>query len=296
MNKICGNCGKKGHMYKDCNGPITSIGIIAFRRKQTDRIKPDYYKSLLGKDPPDSRNNQVKILLIQRKDTIGYIDFIRGKYDNEVQLIKDLNEMTPCEVERLKTYCFDKLWDDLWADHTCKYYRNDKRNAKYKYEKLNIPYLISQSKQKWVYQEYGLPKGRRNMKEKNRDCAEREFQEETGYESDNYIIIKQLGKIEENFTGTNGVCYKHIYYIAKIKDEAQYPLYDDKNIHQKSELKSIDLFTRTETQDLLRNYDIEKKKIIDIAFTLYEKYEKNSNKKDKFFYHIKTNLLKGIKN
>ena len=30
---FCNNCGKSGHLYHQCNNPITSIGLIIFRRK-----------------------------------------------------------------------------------------------------------------------------------------------------------------------------------------------------------------------------------------------------------------------
>ena len=59
MNKnVCNNCGKQGHSFHQCNLPITSYGIIAFN------LNP--------------QGN--KFLMIRRKDSFGYIDFIRGKY------------------------------------------------------------------------------------------------------------------------------------------------------------------------------------------------------------------------
>ena len=55
----CNNCGIKGHLYKDCRKPVISCGNIIFR---------------LDKDEPE-------ILMIQRKDSLCYIEFLRGKYD-----------------------------------------------------------------------------------------------------------------------------------------------------------------------------------------------------------------------
>jgi len=55
----CNNCGKLGHYYHHCKMPITSIGIIVFR------VNPEGKK---------------EFLMIRRKDTLGYIDFMRGKY------------------------------------------------------------------------------------------------------------------------------------------------------------------------------------------------------------------------
>ena len=55
----CNNCGNIGHLYRDCRHPILSYGIILY----DDSIKED-----------------VKIIMIERKDSISYIEFLRGKY------------------------------------------------------------------------------------------------------------------------------------------------------------------------------------------------------------------------
>ena len=57
IDNYCNNCGKYGHLYHQCKTPITSFGIIVFRIKEDT---PQY-------------------LMIRRKDTLGYIDFMRGK-------------------------------------------------------------------------------------------------------------------------------------------------------------------------------------------------------------------------
>ena len=58
-DNYCNNCGKPGHIYNQCKIPITSFGIIAFRY---------------------NTQNQLEYLMIRRKDTLGYNDFMRGKY------------------------------------------------------------------------------------------------------------------------------------------------------------------------------------------------------------------------
>jgi hypothetical protein len=66
-DNYCNNCGKHGHLYHQCKMPITSIGIIAFRyNKNRQNI--------------DNTNGVLEYLMIRRKDTLGYIDFMRGKY------------------------------------------------------------------------------------------------------------------------------------------------------------------------------------------------------------------------
>jgi len=56
----CNNCLEYGHSFHQCKKPITSLGIIVF--------KYDKY-------------NIPNYLLICRKDSLGYVDFMRGKYN-----------------------------------------------------------------------------------------------------------------------------------------------------------------------------------------------------------------------
>ena len=59
INNICNNCGNHGHMFQDCQLPITSIGIVLIRF---------------------NKNNELEYLMIRRKDSFGYVDFVRGKF------------------------------------------------------------------------------------------------------------------------------------------------------------------------------------------------------------------------
>ena len=72
MEKYCNNCGNEGHYYRECRYPIMSYGIILY---------------------DDSEKENIKIVLIERKNTLSYIEFLRGKYDinnNEyIQLLFD---------------------------------------------------------------------------------------------------------------------------------------------------------------------------------------------------------------
>ena len=65
---FCNNCGETGHAFHQCKKPITSIGIIVYKEVGEDK--------------------QRQYLMICRKDTLGFVDFMRGKYhlhDNEHQ-------------------------------------------------------------------------------------------------------------------------------------------------------------------------------------------------------------------
>jgi hypothetical protein len=73
-NNVCNNCGKQGHLFHQCKLPITSYGVIVFR----------------------STSKGLQFLMIRRKDSFGYIDFIRGKYiQHNVEHLKSIfNEMS----------------------------------------------------------------------------------------------------------------------------------------------------------------------------------------------------------
>ena len=90
----CINCGKTGHFNYQCKLPIISVGIIPYTIK----------------------NDTLHYLLIRRKDSLGYVDFMRGKYslDNTDGIVGMLNEMTKTERENLLTKSFDDLWIELW--------------------------------------------------------------------------------------------------------------------------------------------------------------------------------------
>jgi len=281
-NVYCVNCGEKGHVVKDCIGPITSFGIIAFKivNSQCDESfdKNDKLKKILeiANGPSQQNKNtkfpKVKFLMIQRKDTMGFTDFVRGKYpEDEKELAKILpiflNEMTQQEKNNLLNKTFDEIWRSLWINHDSKCFKNEYENAYKKFKKLNIPELIKRSKTTFQFQEFGFPKGRRNMKETNIACAEREFFEETGYDKSCYDFIKNHPTIHEEFTGTNGVQYRHIYYLVKMKDDVPPPRIDHKNKIQTGEVQNIGWMTHDECMSLLRPYDIAKKKMIEKVYS-----------------------------
>lgn len=273
-NIYCVNCGEKGHVVKDCFGPITSFGIIAFklvRDKQEEmydkniRLQEILNNVLIDKN--ERNYPKTKFLMIQRKDTMGFTDFVRGKYPDDKAGIERvlpvfLNEMTQQEKHNLLTKDFNEIWKTLWVNHDSKCFKNEYDYAYKKFQKLNIPELIKRSDSSFSFQEFGFPKGRRNMKETNIACAEREFFEETGYDKSCYDFIKNYSTIHEEFTGTNNVRYRHIYYLVKMKDGVPPPRIDYKNKIQTGEVQNIGWLEYDECMAVIRPYDIAKKNVI----------------------------------
>jgi 8-oxo-dGTP pyrophosphatase MutT (NUDIX family) len=256
---FCNNCGKGGHSFTQCRKPIISIGVIATRY--------------------DTTNKEYKYLLICRKDSLGYIDFLRGKYPlynvNYIQRLVD--EMTNEEKDNILTKDFKDLWKNLWGDFVGLQYRGEEHSAYEKFVQIkrgiknskgeyNLETIIKKSKTNWDKPEWGFPKGRRNQNENDKTAALREFQEETGYLKDNLNGIKNVMPFEEVFTGTNFKSYKHIYYLmylTKVNTIMDF---------QKSEVSEIKWCNLEETLEIIRPYNLEKKEIINNIDKILNKY------------------------
>ena len=254
--------------------PVLSIGIIAFyidypydKNLKTKKILENY------EIDSNEKYKNIKLLFIQRKHSIGYTDFIRGRYFyNEPNYMTKIfiNEMTTDEIERIKNLSFQELWDDLWLDHSSNHYKYDFSKAKHKYSKLNIKKLIDNNKSNYEHTEFGFPKGRINkFKETEIQCAVREFEEETGYSKNNYNILN-IPIIEENFTGTNFVKYIHKYYFAQMKKNITIP--EIKNMFQQDETCNLDFLSYNECIKLIRPYETSKKDLIEKTFSCIYNY------------------------
>ena len=308
-NVYCANCGEKGHVVKDCSGPITSFGILAFKivNDPLDEIGDKNLKleAIIDSCKPSilsqyNKRKKIKFLMIQRKDTMGYIDFVRGKYpENDKEKYRHieilLKEMTEEEKINLITKSFDEIWKDLWVNHDSKCFKNEYEIAKMKFELLNIKQLVN-IPSLYYFQEFGFPKGRRNMKETNIACAEREFYEETGYDKNSYVFIKNYPTIHEEFTGTNGVQYRHIYYLVKMKDDITAPRIDQSNKIQAEEVQNIGWLTFNECMGLIRPYDIAKKEMIQKVYIDLVNMNDNYSCSNFYYNTKKQNFISSYKN
>ena len=251
-NAYCNNCGKCGHILNDCKNPITSIGIISFK-----------YNNV---------TNSMEYLLIQRNNSFGFVEFIRGKYPlYNIQYIQTLiNEMTTDEKIKLLTMNFEDLWSLLWGEYSNNQYRSEEISSKDKFELLkrgikirnnefDIQSLIDSSNTLWVEPEWGFPKGRRNYQEKDIDCGIREFMEETGYGINDFKLIENIIPYEEIFIGSNIKSYKHKYYLAYMVNN-NVSLETKK--YQRSEVRNMKWMSYDECLNIIRPYNLEKINIV----------------------------------
>jgi len=251
MNKnlnVCNNCGKQGHIFNQCKLPIISYGIILFR----------------------SSPRGLEFLMIRRKDTFGYIDFIRGKYSpyNIFHLQNIVNEMSKNEKNMILTLPFEKLWYQMWGSTNNIQFKNEeiisykkmeliKNGVSVDGELITLKDIVEGSITNWIETEWEFPKGRRNYKEKDLECALREFEEETGISKNKITVIENVMPFEEIFIGSNHKSYKHKYFLAHM-DETD----DSLSNFQVTEVSKIEWKTIDECLSSIRPYNLEKRKII----------------------------------
>lgn len=260
----CCNCGKLGHILKTCLEPIISLGIILCARDM---------------------NNQLRFLMIRRKFSLGFMDFVMGKYSihNIDYISRIFNEMTINEKIRILNDDFDTLWysidyntfdfDKILDEELRKKIIYEYNLAKKKFNLFkkgfinkynhytNLSYVIYNSKYNWIEPEWEFPKGKRKMNESNLDAALREFHEETNFPIENMdIIIREIPFVEKYY-GSNMKKYKHIYYVAKTDNMIDYKK-SNFTSNQLIEISHIDWLTYDEVMKLIRPYQIEKKIIL----------------------------------
>lgn len=285
----CNNCNRYGHEYRECNDPITSYGIILIKMNNKHNINHEYNKennieifkpNIKIRDMSDitivgKYMNEIQFLMVQRKHSLGYIEFLRGRYktDNYDGINFLFQQMVPEEIKKIGEKSFDELWYELW--------NNDKEKLqilKYEYETskskfdqlknkididLPLSFYVDNIIPSYKYHEWGFPKGRRQPNEKNKECAIREFYEETGIMSDKMKIIDELGEITENLTGTNGVKYRHIYYIAELTGDIEI------DIRNNNEIGRIGFFTYNDAIEMIREYHVDKLELLKFIYMYY---------------------------
>lgn len=282
QHNICNNCGKKGHLFVQCRMPIISVGIIAVR-----------------KNPNTGKN---EFCMICRRNTLGFMDFIRGKYSiiNQYQITNMIKQMSESEKNALKTKDFDELWSDVWGNpkKLCGQYKTEENISRENFNHLrrgvlfihpppgikhpnvflpqilgyNLEMLIDNCGSYWEEPEWGFPKGRRNYNETDMDCGLREFCEETGfkYSKEKCGIVQNIFPFEEIFVGSNYKSYKHKYFIMFV--DYEYSLDGFKMMSQNFEVSQVQWKDIDDCMLSIRSYNLEKKEMIKNINAFLSKY------------------------
>ena len=250
---FCNNCGKYGnHTYSNCKVPTTSIGLIMAR---------------------PTTNGSYEFLMIRRKDTLGFVDFVRGKYAfSDLNHLRNIiDEMTLDEKERLLSCDFKQLWTEMWGGYTNSQFTGEEVQSRDKFNKLKngglssfrcngcavtLRELVENSPTRWKRAEWGFPKGRRNNQERDIDCAIRENGEETGYSVPKSDILSNIVPFEEVFIGSNLKSYKHKYFIAVVHNDLR-----PTSEYERSEVSKLKWMSYETCIKKIRPYNIEKLKM-----------------------------------
>lgn len=247
MSSACSNCGRAGHFFRECREPITSLGILAFRRPQ----------------------DTVEWLLIRRRVSIGFIEIMRGKYENRdtpcIQALVD--QATVQEREMLLTKGFAELWHDLWNGPASRRYQAEYEQSKAKFNVLRargtLTTLCKASTTSWTEPEWGFPKGRRSSTESELACALRETYEEAGVRKQDLRVLDG-GPLMEEYRGSNGICYRHRYWLAEAPATLEVRM-DNTNVDQRREISDVRWCSMAQAIELIRPYNREKLAVLEAA-------------------------------
>ena len=171
----CANCGKNNHLFNQCHNPITSYGICCFfnpsnflnintyfenekkmetsyaviaKKKELNQEKrkteftniQTCIKDSIKYNNNTHRNNEYRLLMINRKYSLAFMEFMRGKYDvdKEDYIYFLFEKMTLQEIDLL---C--RINNFIEIRKQMQFYNNT--NKKFKYEldnaKLKFNYI-----------------------------------------------------------------------------------------------------------------------------------------------------------
>jgi 8-oxo-dGTP pyrophosphatase MutT (NUDIX family) len=287
-NPFCSNCGETGHYLKNCLSPVTSYGVILVKLPEGFSQAEELLNNENSISGYEKVIKDIKFLMIQRRDSLGFIELMRGKYKiTDIEYIKyHIATITSSEHKKLLTNDFDSLWSELWGTpkEQSLNYKNDKESSKIKFNLLKegvqdlscnkivtLQSMIDEIKEPWLSPEWGFPKGRRDPREYELQCAFRELFEETGIVENDVLFVRNLEPITETFFGSNHIHYCHKYYIMFYNSQKEVK-YDSTNKFMAQEIGDVNWFTLEECLKKIRPENIEKKEVLLRASSMLRGY------------------------
>lgn len=250
----CNNCGGKGHLFRTCKDPVLSCGIL-----------------LIDKPSLPVTADETKILMIRRKDSMSFAEFMRGKYDqNDIQYVSTLvKNMTLKEQASVASDSFETLWRQMWGDDRM---TSDYVQSRERFNALDRVSLMRNNISEYTEPEWGFPKGRRMRGESDLACAIREFDEETNIPRESFVVLKNM-VLTETFVGLNNVQYKHVYFVALLKRPEMVNLFQKLTPVQRREISGIGWKSFKEADELVRPHHVERKGMLEQLHSLIETFE-----------------------
>jgi 8-oxo-dGTP pyrophosphatase MutT (NUDIX family) len=313
FGQFCINCGKNNHIFTQCNEPYSSYGVICFHKSKnvvTGSFVPRvmmvcrkhsvYYTEFL-RGKYDVNNTEYLVKLFSRM-TESEVDFIckttnfellradlgldsinrrafRLEYEtSELKFNYILNLGILNTVINSINRIFNRTFQVNFSSRTgnasileeLQQTNTAERAATIPNEEHGVMYTEP---------EWEIPKGKRQNKETDLQCAVREFSEETGLSADNIRIYKNVVPLEEIYTGINGIEYKHIYFIGEILDIPKSLMltssngqvvdgheFKTVNHEQEAEVSRVKLMDIGEILQNVRSFHVSKRSILQKAF------------------------------
>jgi 8-oxo-dGTP pyrophosphatase MutT (NUDIX family) len=250
----CNNCGGQGHLFRTCRDPVLSCGLLLINHAN------------LPVTPAD-----IRVLMIRRKDSMSYAEFMRGKYDpDDTDYMSTLmKNMTLKEQALVATEPFEVLWRQLWGD--------DRQSSDFvvgrdRFNRLDRVGLMRNNLSEYTEPEWGFPKGRRMRGETDMACAVREFGEETNIPREAYVVLRNI-LLEETFVGLNNVRYRHVYFVALLKQPELVNLTQRLTPMQRREISAIAWKSLEESRSLVRPHHSERLSMINQLASVLETFE-----------------------
>ena len=250
----CNNCGGKGHLFRTCRDPVLSCGILLINSPTLPVVA-----------------SNIEVLMIRRKDSMSFAEFMRGKYDpDDTSYVATLmKNMTLKEQASVATESFETLWRQLWGDDRQSV---DFVHGRDRFNQLDRVGLMRNNLSEYTEPEWGFPKGRRMRGETDMACAVREFGEETNIPREAYVVLKNI-ILEETFVGLNNVRYKHVYFVALLKQPDLVNLNQRFTPMQRREISGIGWKSIGEAKALVRPHHTERLAMIENFASVIETFE-----------------------
>ena len=209
--------------------------------------------------------------MIRRKDSMSFAEFMRGKYetDNIPYVSTLVKNMTLKEQAAIASDSFETLWRQMWGDDRM---TSDYVQSREKFNTLDRVSLMRNNISEYTEPEWGFPKGRRMRGESDLACAIREFDEETNIPRDAFVVLKNM-ILTETFMGLNNVQYKHVYFVALLKDSNLHVLNQKLTPVQRREISGIGWKTFPEAEALVRPHHVERRGMLDQLKSVIETFE-----------------------
>ena len=261
-----------------CIEPVSSYGVLVFRWVGTEKTWSPLTEFCKDEQCSIGMTNIVpQILMIQRKDSLGFMDIMRGKYKvTEPDYIrKQIRGMTHIERHKLLTMEFEDIWHQLWGSDTesSQRYAHDRIVSRQKLAELRagiegsngvvytLADLLRQEPQMYETPEWGFPKGRRDPYETDIQCAFRELEEETSISEEELWKATNVKPFIEQFYGSNNIHYRHSYYLAQYIGDRDIT-FNALNQDMAREIGDLSWKSLDEALVLLRPENVEKRGIL----------------------------------